>query len=53
MFIFTREEGQELIIKLENGKVISFFIIKVNDNKVKIGIDCDDDTKILKEEDKN
>lgn len=50
MLVLSRKTDEKIIVKRENMPDIVITIVRIDQNRVKIGIDADQDITILREE---
>ena len=50
MLVLSRKEDEAIIIKLPNGRQIDVIVTQIDGNQVRIGVDADEDVKIMREE---
>jgi len=50
MLVLGRREGERIVLRTEDGKVIEILVVRAANGKAKLGIEAPDDVEILRDE---
>ena len=50
MLVLSRKRDEKILLEVDGGEKIELTIVRIDNNKVRLGIEASDNTKILRSE---